>query len=57
MQRLKQKKIILFTLGLFGPLILTTSRVNAGSFGAETDDVEGDLLQSTAYKLAMRESL
>ena len=35
MQRLKQKKIILFTLGLFGPLILTTSRVNAGSFGAE----------------------
>ena len=34
MQRLKQKKIVL-TLGLLTPLILTTSKVNAGSFGAE----------------------
>ena len=34
MQRLKQKKIVL-TLGLLTPLILTTSQVNAGSFGAE----------------------
>ena len=35
MQRFKQKKIILLTLGLFTPLFLTTSKVNAGSFGAE----------------------
>ena len=35
MQRFKQKKIILFTLGLCTPLFLTTSKVNAGSFGAE----------------------
>ena len=35
MQRLKQKKLTLFTLGLFTPLILTTSKVNASSFGAE----------------------
>ena len=34
MQRLKQKKIVL-TLGLLTPLVLTTSKVNAGSFGAE----------------------
>ena len=34
MQRLKQKKILL-TLGLLTPIVLTTSRVNAGSFGAE----------------------
>ena len=34
MQRLKKKKIVL-TLGLLTPLILTTSKVNAGSFGAE----------------------
>jgi len=35
MQRFKQKKLILLTLGLFSPLVLTTSKVNAGSFGAE----------------------
>ena len=35
MQRFNQKKIILLTLGLFTPLFLTTSKVNAGSFGAE----------------------
>ncbi len=35
MQRIKQKKIILVTLGLFTPLMFTTSKVNAGSFGAE----------------------
>ena len=34
MQRLKQKKIVL-TLGLLTPFVLTTSKVNAGSFGAE----------------------
>ena len=34
MQRLKQKKIVLI-LGLLTPLFLTTSKVNAGSFGAE----------------------
>ena len=35
MPRFKQKKLILLTLGLFTPLILTTSKVNASSFGAE----------------------
>ena len=35
MQRLKQKKLTLLTLGLFTPLILTTSKVSASSFGAE----------------------
>ena len=35
MQRFKQKKIILLTLGLFTPLVLTTSKVNASAFGAE----------------------
>ena len=35
MQRFSQKKIILLTLGLFTPIFLTTSKVNAGSFGAE----------------------
>ena len=35
MQRFKQKKIILLTIGLFTPIFLTTSKVNAGSFGAE----------------------
>ena len=35
MQRFKQKKIDLITLGLFSPLFFTTSKVNAGSFGAE----------------------
>ena len=34
MQRLK-KKIIFFTLGIICPLSLQTSKVNAGSFGAE----------------------
>ena len=35
MQRLKQKKLIFFTLGIFTPLAFTTSKVNASSFGAE----------------------
>jgi len=35
MQSFKQKKLILLTLGLFTPLFLTTSQVNASSFGAE----------------------
>ena len=35
MQKFKQKKIILLTFGLCTPLFLTTSKVNAGSFGAE----------------------
>ena len=35
MQRFKQKKTILLTLGLFTPLVLTPSKVYAGSFGAE----------------------
>ena len=35
MQRFKQKKIIFSILGIFTPLALTTSKVNAGSFGAE----------------------
>jgi len=35
MQRLKKKKIIALTLGIFAPLTLTTTRVNASSFGAE----------------------
>ena len=35
MQRFSQKKIILLTLGLFTPIFLTTSKANAGSFGAE----------------------
>ena len=35
MQRLQKKKIILFVLGIFTPLILTHAKVNAGSFGAE----------------------
>jgi len=35
MQRFKQKKLILLTLGLFTPLVFTTSKVNASSFGAE----------------------
>ena len=34
MQKLKKKKLVL-TLGIFTPLFLTTSMVNAGSFGAE----------------------
>ena len=35
MQRFKQKKIILLTLGIFTTLFLTNSKVNASSFGAE----------------------
>ena len=35
MQRLKKKKLILLTLGIFTPLALNASKVNAGSFGAE----------------------
>ncbi|MBO8205478.1 secretion system protein [Prochlorococcus marinus XMU1406] len=35
MQTFKPKKLILLTLGLFTPLVFTTSKVNAGSFGAE----------------------
>ena len=35
MQRFKKKKLILFALGIFTPLTLTTSKVNASAFGAE----------------------
>ena len=35
MQTLKRKKLILLTLGISTPIILTTSKVNASSFGAE----------------------
>ena len=35
MQRLKQKKLIFLILGVLTPLTFTTSKVNAGSFGAE----------------------
>ena len=35
MQRFKQKKLILFTLGIITPFTFTTSKVNASSFGAE----------------------
>jgi len=35
MQRLKKKTLILITLGIFNPLILTAPKVNASSFGAE----------------------
>ena len=35
MNTLKPKKLILLALGLFTPLALTTSKVDAGSFGAE----------------------
>ena len=35
MQRLKNKKLILLAFGIFTPLTLTTSQVNASSFGAE----------------------
>ena len=35
MPRFSQKKIIMLSLGLFTPLFLATSKVNAGSFGAE----------------------
>ena len=35
MHRIKQKKLIFLTIGIFTPLVLTTSKVNASSFGAE----------------------
>ena len=35
MQRFKEKKLILLALGVFTPLILTNTKVNASSFGAE----------------------
>ena len=35
MQRLKQRKQIFLVLGVLTPLTFTTSKVNAGSFGAE----------------------
>ena len=35
MQRFKEKKLILLSLGVFTPLILTNTKVNASSFGAE----------------------
>ena len=35
MQKLKKKKLIPLALGIFAPLTLTTTRVNASSFGAE----------------------
>ena len=35
MQRLKQKKLIFLTVGIFTPLAITTSTVHASSFGAE----------------------
>jgi len=35
MQRFTKKKLILLALGIFTPLTLTTSKVNASAFGAE----------------------
>ena len=35
MQRFKQKKLILLTLGIFTPFTFTTTKVIASSFGAE----------------------
>ncbi len=35
MQRFKKKKLILLALGIFSPITLTTSKVNASAFGAE----------------------
>ena len=35
MQRFKNKKLILFVMGVFTPLVLTNAKVNASSFGAE----------------------
>ena len=35
MRRIKEKKLIFFALVIFTPLTLTTSKVNAGAFGAE----------------------
>ena len=35
MKRFKDKKLILVSLGVFTPIILTNTKVNASSFGAE----------------------
>ena len=35
MQKFKQKTLILLSLGIFAPLVLTTTKANASSFGAE----------------------
>ena len=35
MQRFKNKKLILLSLGFFSPLIFSNAKVNASSFGAE----------------------
>ena len=35
MQKSKHQKLIILTLGIFAPLALTTSKVNASSFAAE----------------------
>ena len=35
MQRLNYQKLLLLTLGIFTPLIVTISKVNASTFGAE----------------------
>ena len=35
MQKFKQKKLILLTVGIVTPLLITTSKVKASSFGAE----------------------
>ena len=35
MKKLNQKKFILLTIGILTPLIITTSKVNANTFGAE----------------------
>ena len=35
MQRFKEKKLILLSLGILTPLIFNNTKVNAGSFGAE----------------------
>ena len=35
MQKFKQKTLILLSLGIFTPFTLTTTKVNASSFGAE----------------------
>ena len=35
MQRFKQKKLVFLTLGIFTPMAITMSKVNASSFGAE----------------------
>ena len=35
MERFQQKKLILLTLGVFTPLTITITKVNASTFGAE----------------------